>query len=128
MEADLYNLYPEIGELNGLRNNFSMAALGGPDRNPASASFGGCRVVIADRKFEPHDGSKGIVARTYLYMNSNYPGRGVISEKNQKLFEAWDQQYPVSEWECRRAEKILKIQENANELVAERCLAIRKKS
>lgn len=28
LEADMYNLQPEIGELNGLRSNFSMAAIG----------------------------------------------------------------------------------------------------
>src|SRR5690606_6402137 len=28
MEADLYNLFPEVGEVNGLRSNFSMAEVG----------------------------------------------------------------------------------------------------
>ena len=29
MEADLYNLYPAIGEVNGLRSNYSMVMIPG---------------------------------------------------------------------------------------------------
>lgn len=100
MEADLYNLFPEIGELNGLRSNYSMAALTGSDRD-----FGGCKVKLQDRKFEPQDAAKGIVARTYLNFENRYPGRGVVSGKNRPLFEAWDKMYPVSELECKRWKK-----------------------
>lgn len=97
MESDLYNLFPEIGELNGLRSNYSMAALTSSDYD-----FGGCKVKLADRKFEPQDSSKGIVARTYLNFENRYPGKGVVSDKNRKLFEAWNAQYPVSSLECKR--------------------------
>jgi len=121
MEADLYNLWPEIGELNGLRSNLSMAALGGPERNPASASFGGCKAVLNDRKFEPMDSAKGIVARTYMYMDQAYPGRGIVSEKNKKLFEAWDKMFPVSNWECKRAQKIKLAQGNENPILNKYC-------
>jgi deoxyribonuclease-1 len=121
MEADLYNLWPEIGELNGLRSNYSMAALGGAGRNPASASFGGCRSVLAGRKFEPSDAAKGIVARVYLYMEDAYPGRGIISEKNKKLFEAWDKMHAVTDWECKRARKIQAVQGNENKILLGRC-------
>jgi len=123
MEADLYNLWPEIGELNRLRSNFSMAALGGPGRNPASKSFGGCKAVLGDRKFEPSDEAKGIVARTYMYMHQAYPGRGIISDKNEKLFEAWDKQFPVSAWECDRGQKIAQEQGNHNPILKSRCEA-----
>lgn len=121
MEADLYNLWPEIGELNRLRSNFSMAALGGPERNPASTSFGGCKAVLGDKKFEPSDSAKGIVARVYLYMHQAYPGRGIISDKNEKLFEAWDKQFPATSWECVRAQKIAKEQGNENSILKSRC-------
>ncbi len=121
MEADLYNLWPEVGELNGLRSNFSMAALRSPASKSPGISFGGCQANVADKKFEPMDTAKGIVARTYLYMELNYPGRGIISGKNEKLFKAWDKLYPVSEWECKRAQKIKKIQGNLNQILHERC-------
>jgi deoxyribonuclease I len=121
MEADLYNLWPEVGELNGLRSNLSMAALGGPARNPSSITFGACQALIADKKFEPMDQAKGIVARTYMYMNHAYPGRGIISAKNDQLFEAWDKSFPVTEWECKRAEKIKTVQGNENPILSARC-------
>lgn len=121
MEADLYNLYPEIGELNGLRSNFSMAEFGGQKPLPKSKTFGDCRARIEDRKFEPMDQAKGIVARTYLYMNQAYPGRGILSRKNEKLFAAWNKLYPVTPWECLRARRIQEIQKNLNPILAEAC-------
>jgi len=127
MEADLYNLWPEIAELNQLRKNYSMAALGGAGKNPPYASFGGCQAVVSEQKFEPMDRAKGIAARTYLYMDQAYPGRGIISDKNQKLFEAWDKQFPVTEWECKLAKKIRAAQGNENPILVERCADIAKK-
>lgn len=121
MEGDLYNLWPEVGELNGLRSNFSMAEIPGDD-----GEFGGCKAKVVDRKFEPMDFAKGTVARTYLYMEQAYPGRGIISEKNRKLFAAWDKQHPVTEWECLRAERIRVKQGNANPILAERCGAFKR--
>ncbi len=119
MEADLYNLWPEIGELNGLRNNFSMAELGAEKSN--RGDFGDCKAKIEDRKFEPMPFSKGRVARVYMYMDQTYPGHGIISEKNKKLFEAWDKLHPVDEWECKRAKKIAEIQKNENGILKSRC-------
>lgn len=121
MEADLFNLYPEIGELNGLRSNYSMAAFGKLDRGPSSKTFGECKAIVSDRKFEPMDTAKGIVARTYMYMNKAYPGKGIISEKNSKLFEAWNKMFPVTDWECKRARAIASIQGNVNEFVESAC-------
>lgn len=115
MESDVYNLFPEIGELNGLRSNYSMAALSGSSRD-----FGGCKVKLSDRKFEPQDSSKGIVARTYLNFKNRYPNRGIVSNKDQTLFDAWDKTYPVSEIECRRWKKFEKAN-GYTHLFASRC-------
>ncbi len=119
MEADLYNLWPEIGELNGLRANYSMAELGA--EKSKTGAFGGCRALVEDRKFEPMPQAKGRVARTYFYMEKAYPGRGIVSEKNRKLFEAWDKLHPVDAWECERAKRIEKIQGNPHPILKERC-------
>ncbi|OFZ01941.1 MAG: endonuclease I [Bdellovibrionales bacterium GWC1_52_8] len=121
MEADLYNLWPSIGELNGLRSNFSMAELGTAVSEQGGKTFGGCGAKILDKKFEPEDEFKGIVARTYLYMEQEYPGRGVVSNKNRKLFEAWDKLHPVAQWECQRAKLIEKAQGSTNRVLSDRC-------
>jgi deoxyribonuclease I len=116
MEADLYNLVPAIGEVNGNRSNYSMAMIPGEVRE-----FGSCDVEIKGRKVEPRPKVRGDVARIYMYMDSVYPGRGVISRKNRKLFAAWDKADPVDAWECERANMIQKVQGNENLFVKKRC-------
>jgi deoxyribonuclease-1 len=112
MEADLYNLQPAIGEVNQLRSNYSMAMIDGEAR-----TFGTCDLEIEDRKIEPRPDIRGDIARTYLYMDAAYPGRGVISEKNRKLFEAWDREDPVDTWERERVRRIEQRQGNPNPFV-----------
>lgn len=120
MEADLYNLFPEIGELNGLRSNFSMAELSRSNYN-----FGDCEAKIENRKFEPMDFAKGVVARTYLNFEYRYPGHGVVSNKNRNLFQAWDKLYPVTSLECSRWEALEKSA-GYRHLFAERCASIQR--
>ena len=52
--------------------------------------FGECDVEIMNKKVEPRESIRGEIARTYLYMNSVYPGRGIISKKNRKLIDTWN--------------------------------------
>jgi len=80
-----------------------------------------CDVEIKNKKVEPKESIRGEIARTYLYMDSVYPGRGIISKKNRKLFDTWNQSDPVDEWECERAKRIEKIQGNRNEVVMRDC-------
>lgn len=116
MQADMHNLVPAIGEVNGLRSNYSFAMIPGEERR-----FGSCDMEISNRKAEPPEEIRGEIARTYFYMNEAYPGRGIISNKNRKLFEAWDRQDPVSAWECTREKRIREIQGNENPFVRSRC-------
>ena len=83
--------------------------------------FGACDMEIADRKAEPPENIRGDIARIYFYMDESYPGRGIVSGKNRKLFEAWDKQDPVDSWECERESKINKIQGNENPFVRSKC-------
>jgi deoxyribonuclease-1 len=112
MEADLYNLQPAIGEMNGLRSNYSMEMI--PEEKRA---FGACDVEIENRKIEPRPEIRGDVARTYLYMDWAYPGHGIISRSNQKLFAAWNNEDPVDDWERERARRIEAIQGNRNPFI-----------
>jgi len=120
MESDLYNLVPAIGEINGLRSNYSFAMIPGEFRE-----FGECDMEIQDRKAEPQEEIRGDIARTYKYMDSAYPGRGIISKKNRKLFDAWDKMDPVDEWECERARRIQGVQGNVNWYLENRCADFR---
>lgn len=116
MEADLYNLWPEIGELNNLRSNYSFEEL-----QTSEKDFGKCSVMIKDRKFMPAPEAKGIVARTYLYMDKAYPNRGIVGKAREKLFMAWSQMYPPSKWECERAARIEKVQFSYNPILQPLC-------
>ena len=116
MQADMYNLYPAIGEVNDRRSNYTMAIIEGEKRE-----FGKCDVEISRKEVEPREEIRGEIARTYLYMDSVYPGRGIISKKNRKLFNTWDRSDPVDQWECERTRRIEMIQDNRNEIVIRRC-------
>ena len=116
MQADMFNLYPAIGEVNGRRSNYSMAIIDGEKRE-----FGKCDVEIKSRKVEPREEIRGEIARTYMYMDSVYPGKVIISKKNRKLFDVWNKSDPVDVWECERAKRIEKIQGNRNKIVWEKC-------
>ena len=73
------------------------------------------------RKVMPPNYRKGDVARIYMYMDSAYPGRGIISKKNKKLFVAWDKMDPVSKKECQISRAKAKLQGNNNPFVIKRC-------
>ncbi len=106
MQADMHNLVPAIGEVNGLRSNYSFAMILGEKRE-----FGSCDMEIQNKKAEPPPEVRGDIARTYFYMDAAYPGRGIISGKNSKLFEAWDKEDPVDAW----------VQGNENPYVEQVC-------
>jgi deoxyribonuclease-1 len=68
-------------------------------------------------KIEPRPEIRADIARTYMYMDWAYPGHGIISRSNQKLFAAWDKEDPVDDWERGRARRIEAIQGNRNPFI-----------
>ena len=112
MQADLYNLVPANGQINALRLNYSYAIIPGESRQ-----FGACDIEIENKKAEPRPEIRGDIARIYFYMDDAYPGRGIISKKNRKLFNAWDKADPVDKWEKKRARRIERIQGNSNKFL-----------
>lgn len=116
MESDLYNLVPAVGEINGLRSNYSFAMTPGEKRE-----FGTCDMEIQDRKAEPRPEVGGNIARTYKYINLAYPGDGMISNKNRKLLDERDREDPVDRWECEWARRIEQIQGNGNPFLKQAC-------
>jgi deoxyribonuclease-1 len=101
MVSDLRNLVPAVGELNGDRSNFSFTMLEGEPRNYGACDF---EVDHKLRKAEPTPSVRGDIARTYFYMEQNY--KLPISDKQRRLFEAWDRSDPIDEWEQRRNTRI----------------------
>jgi deoxyribonuclease-1 len=54
-------------------------------------------------------------------MDSSYPRRKIISDREKKLILYWNKVDPVSKEECERALKIQEIQGNANPFVQKFC-------
>ena len=117
MESDMYNLVPAVGEINALRSNYSFTIIPGE-----RSEFGECDMEIENRKAEPPPNVRGDIARIYFYMDWAYPRHGVISNKNQRLFKAWDKKDPVDAWECERCKRIEQIQGNENPFVKNTCV------
>lgn len=116
MQADLYNLYPAIGAVNALRQNYNFQML--PGEKP---DFGSCEMKIADRKAEPPVRARGQIARTYKYMADAYGPRYKMSRQQVQLMDAWDKMYPVDQWECTRAKRVERLQGNENMFVKSPC-------
>ena len=116
MEADLHNLVPAIGEVNGDRSNFRFSQW-----NAQATQYGLCSMVIdfKDKKAEPPARARGQIARTYLYMQQTYQLK--IASSQLKLFKAWDKTYPVDTIECKRDQAIADSQGNHNPFVQQQC-------
>ena len=111
-EADLPNLVPVVGEVNGDRSNFGFGML-----SEKPSQYGACPFVVnfKQRTAMPPEYSRGAIARTYLYMSERYKLR--LSKRDQRLYDIWNRQYPVSEWERWRNQRIACVQGNANDFV-----------
>jgi len=100
-EADLHNLVPSIGEVNGDRSNFSYGWL--PQK---PTQYGACPMVVnfKARKVMPRQQIRGMIARTYFYMSERYGLR--LSSQDRKLYAAWNKQYPPEAWELARNRRV----------------------
>ncbi len=113
MEANLFNLYPAVGEVNGDRSNFNYGMASG-----VAPIYGQCttRIDFQRKAAEPRDEVKGLVARTTFYMFDRY--KLSMSRQQQQLLMAWDKQHPVSAWEKERDRRIARIMGHGNPFVS----------
>jgi len=100
-EADLHNLVPSVGEVNGDRSNFAYGML-----TEQPSQYGQCQMVIdfKQKTAMPPENVRGPAARVTLYMADRYKLR--LSSQDRRTYEAWNKMYPVSEWEQWRNQKV----------------------
>lgn len=113
-EADLFNLVPVVGEVNGDRSNFAFGWL--PQK---PSQYGACQMVV-DFKAKtamPRPEIRGMVARTYFYMSDRYGLR--LSKQDRQLYTAWIKQYPPEAWERQRNQRLACIMGRGNPYVGE---------
>jgi len=112
MEADLFNLKPAIGEVNGDRAHYRFGML------PAQApQYGSCEVKVdfKSRLVEPRAEIRGDIARIHFYMADKY--QLPLAKAQQQLFMAWHQQDPVDETERKLQQRIAQQMGHANDFV-----------
>ncbi|MBQ9273392.1 MAG: endonuclease [Succinivibrio sp.] len=116
IEGDLWNLVLVIGEVNMYRSNYRFS-----EWNAQKFLCPDCRMSIdvKHRQVQPPEHTRGLIARTYLYMAKEHGIR--LSEAQRRLMQVWDQRYPPDDFECSRAELIKVLQGNDNEFVSAKC-------
>lgn len=112
MEADLYNLRPAIGEVNGNRSNYAMAIIDGEARE-----YGACDVEIDNKQVEPRPAIRGDIARTYLYMDWAYPNRQILDDQSRAMMLSWHKADPPTKAERAWAERVRAVQGNVNPFI-----------
>ncbi|UUA75204.1 endonuclease [Cellvibrio sp. QJXJ] len=112
IEADMHNLAPSIGEVNSDRSNYNFGMV-----QNSQAAYGSCKMKVSfkERTAEPPNSVKGMIARTYFYMSDSY--NIPLSKQQQQLFIAWNKQYPVTQWEKLREQRISEIMGASNSFV-----------
>ena len=113
MQADMHNLVPAIGELNGDRSNYRY------DFEVASeGQYGECQfeVNFKEKRARVKKDIRGDIARAYLYMSDRYNMR--LSKQERQKFEAWHKADPIDIWESMRNQRIKKIQGNGNPFIS----------
>ena len=123
IEADLHNLFPVVGEVNGLRGDLPMGVLDPPEQTHVGGGgtfrFGGCQSAIERGVFMPRREVRGELARAYKYMNKSYPERKLIDDAHRAVFDAWDSSDPPDAWERERNQRIAARQGNTNAFIGD---------
>nr|VFK15027.1 MAG: deoxyribonuclease-1 [Candidatus Kentron sp. LFY] len=107
-EADLHNLTPAIGEINGDRSNYPPIE----DIPGEKREYGTCDVEIAGKRFEPPPHRRGDIARAYLYMMKVYGAP--LTDREIGMFGRWSREDPPTEDERRIHALKAKAQGNRN--------------
>ncbi len=113
MEADMHNLVPSIGEINGDRSNYPYGNIRGEKRVYGKVDM---EIESSKRLAEPKRSVLGDIARTYFYMHDKY--NMYIDPEHEKLFIKWNNQDPVSRWEKKKNLLVKSIQGDNNDYIS----------
>jgi len=118
-EADLHNLWPEIGRINSSRNSLFYAEIDDSlnarrhthlcldfERTSSSSHIGA--------KVEPRDSAKGNIARSIFYMHVEY---GLPLYGMKTMLKKWNRTDPPGEHEYWRNERIFELQGIRNKFI-----------
>lgn len=111
-EADLHNLTPAVGELNGDRSDLRYGLVPGEQRE-----YGRCDFEIGGtpRVAEPREAIRGDAARIWFYMADTYGVKLTTAEKI--MYKEWLESDPPNQRERLRDMRIEAAQGNVNPYV-----------
>ena len=109
MEADMHNLVPAIGEINGDRSNFAYGSIQGEKRLYGRVDM---EIDFGKKKAEPKKNILGEIARTYLFMREKY--NIAMSPSQEELLIKWNNQDPVTRWEKKKNLLVYELQGDKN--------------
>jgi len=131
MEADLYNLFPAIGEINKKRSNYDFSETPSTQEYDFQGTESLCkgRLVLysplPSKKNQlsplvvPDASLRGEIARAYLYAHKIY--EIPLTQEQALMFERWRKEFPPDQESCQRAKKIQEIQGNSHPFYLEDC-------
>ncbi|SFV65080.1 Endonuclease I precursor [hydrothermal vent metagenome] len=115
MEADMHNLVPAIGEINGDRSNFPYGEV--PNEPRAYGKTVDMEISFKLDRAEAPDNRLGDIARVYLYMNSKYD-MPLEAEELKRLI-SWNNSDAVDEWEIEKNNMVKTYQGDDNPFVSD---------
>jgi len=99
--ADMRNLVPTVGELNGDRSNYPHREIHGEARRYGECDF---EVDFKEKEVEPAIPLRGMIARTWLYMHRVH---GIsLTEQDFRVYRSWSEAFPAQQWEQERDRRI----------------------
>ncbi len=116
MEGDLWDLVYANGAVNKARSYYRFS-----EWNARKGTFGACPMVVDAhfRQVQPPEYTRGLIARTYLYIADKY--RLSLNARQRSIFKVWDKKYAPDKFECLRAAFIEQVQGDANPYLDGRC-------
>ena len=112
IEADLHNLAPAVGELNGDRSDRPYSLIRGEKREYGSCDF---EVDFRRDEAEPLSDIRGDVARVWFYMRQTYDIE--LDPDIAETLTKWSSEDPPDDWERERDSRIADEQGNHNPFV-----------
>ncbi len=113
MEADMHNLVPAIGEINGDRSNYPYGNIRGEKREYGKVDM---EIDSSKRLAEPKKSILGDIARVYLYMRDKY--NIPLSKEDEKRFIKWNNSDPVTRWEKKKNLLVKEYQGDDNSYIS----------
>jgi len=116
MEGDLWDLVYANGAVNKARSYYRFR-----EWNSRKGTFGGCPITVDShfKQVEPPEYTRGLIARTYLYLSEKY--RISLANSQKRMFEVWNRKYQPDKFECLRAAFIEQVQGDSNPYLDGRC-------